>query len=557
MPANYDVALFTDIAQAFNTVGSTDDLEQLSAEFAGDAYAPSVFSPSVFSPSVFSPSVFSPSVFSPSVFSPSVFSPSVFSPSVFSPSVFSPSVFSPSVFSPSVFSPSVFSDGQAYESAQVRSLLAVSANDGTAGEHLSVDTWNNTGEFYVRIAGRNGAHSPGAPFDLAVHLDASSCTDVTPSEQPLAPTTPAPAPGGGTLIIVDYGRMNGDLVTMQDRLETLAAHAVSTGGSSTSGPAHASPSSTSRPTRTPACPYAKNLVAEAIRDIVVDYRDGQSERRLRRDRRCRRRHPLLPLPRRLWARPGVRLRPAGARHELRRRPACGSTTTCPRTPTGRRPSCSSRASRCRSPICPVGRLVETPAEITGMIDAFLADSVLNATSSLVTGYDFLTDGASAVQTSLRAGVGAAGADSLITNQGVPPTNVGPPPGQSWNADQLRTALFGERHDIVYLAGHFSANNLLAADYTTTVNANELTASNVNLTNSLVFSAGCHSGYSVVDGDAVPNVTQTLDWIQALAQKRATVIAGTGYQYGDTDFLEYSERLYKNLAEAFRFGTGAR
>ena len=134
VPANYDVALFTDIAQAFNDVDDTDDLQRLSAEFAGDAFAPSVFSPSVFSPSVFSPSVFSPSVFSPSVFSPSVFSPSVFSPSVFSPSVFSPSVFSPSVFSPSVFSPSVFSDGQAYESVQVRSLIAVSANDGTADE---------------------------------------------------------------------------------------------------------------------------------------------------------------------------------------------------------------------------------------------------------------------------------------------------------------------------------------------------------------------------------------------------------------------------------------
>ena len=54
---------------------------------------------------------------------------------------------------------------------------------------------------------------------------------------------------------------------------------------------------------------------------------------------------------------------------------------------------------------------------------------------------------------------------------------------------------------------------------------------------------------------MPNVTQTLDWIQAFAQKRATLIAGTGYQYGDTDFLEYSERLYANFAEAFRFGTG--
>ena len=49
------------------------------------------------------------------------------------------------------------------------------------------------------------------------------------------------------------------------------------------------------------------------------------------------------------------------------------------------------------PDLPVGRLVETPAEITGMIDAFLADSVLDPTTSLVTGYDFLTDGATSVQ----------------------------------------------------------------------------------------------------------------------------------------------------------------
>ena len=30
--------------------------------------------------------------------------------------------------------------------------------------------------------------------------------------------------------------------------------------------------------------------------------------------------------------------------------------------------------------------------------------------------------------------------------------------------------------------------------------------------------------------------------------------GTGYQYGDTDFLEYSERLYNNFARQLRAGT---
>ena len=49
------------------------------------------------------------------------------------------------------------------------------------------------------------------------------------------------------------------------------------------------------------------------------------------------------------------------------------------------------------------------------------------------------------------------------------------------------------------------------------------------------------------------MTLTLDWAQAFAQKKATLIAGTGYQYGDTDFLEYSERLYANFARQLRAG----
>ena len=51
------------------------------------------------------------------------------------------------------------------------------------------------------------------------------------------------------------------------------------------------------------------------------------------------------------------------------------------------------------------------------------------------------------------------------------------------------------------------------------------------------------------------MTQTLDWAQAFAQKQATLIAGTGYQYGDTDFVEYSEQLYAEFARQLRTGTG--
>ena len=34
-----------------------------------------------------------------------------------------------------------------------------------------------------------------------------------------------------------------------------------------------------------------------------------------------------------------------------------------------------------------------------------------------------------------------------------------------------------------------------------------------------------------------------------------MIAGTGYQYGDTDFIEYSERLYVEFTRQLRTGSG--
>ena len=160
----------------------------------------------------------------------------------------------------------------------------------------------------------------------------------------------------------------------------------------------------------------------------------------------------------------------------------------------------------------------------------------------------------------RDGIPGGQHDTLITDADVPPTTVtegAPSRRESWTATDLRNSLLGSRHDLVFLAGHFSANNTLAADYDTTVNSTELAnAPDGNFTDALVFSVGCHSGYTIVDDEGVPGVTVGLDWTEAFAKEGATLIAGTGYQYGDTDFTEYSERLYADFARQLRTGTGA-
>ena len=57
-----------------------------------------------------------------------------------------------------------------------RSLIGVSATPGTGDETVVVNSWNETGEFYVRVAGRGGAFDPSNLFTLTVTPAGSECT---------------------------------------------------------------------------------------------------------------------------------------------------------------------------------------------------------------------------------------------------------------------------------------------------------------------------------------------------------------------------------------------
>ena len=581
VPDDYNLAVYRDIGSEFQSQlvpQDADDLHKLSAEFAPSVFSPSVFSPSVFSPSVFSPdayapsvfspsvfspSVFSPSVFSPSVFSPSVFSPSVFSPSVFSPSVFSPSVFSPSVFSPSVFSPSVFSEtelAQAFSSAQSRSLIGVSAAPGTGNETVVVNSWNNTGSFYVRVAGQGGAFDPDQLFSLTVERSASSCTGVT--DTAISDRSDAADAGNyATVILTDSGRLDlgdGSPASLEGRLEDLATRTEVDGVVVDVAADARVQELRAQATAHPGCPFAENLVAEEIKTIVDSYRSPGGPEALRYvtivgdDTVI----PFFRYPdQSLLGQESGYFPPVESvsisESSLRRDYVLSQDMY------GSGVEVDIRTSAFPVPGLAVGRLVETPAEIIGMIEAYTdAGGIVSPDSSLVTGYDFLTDAADGVSAQLTAG--GTTVDELITDADVSPQQLEDPgltdPRRfSWNADDLREALLDERHDLVFLAGHFSANSALAADYQTQVITTELADSSVDLENALVISAGCHAGYNLVDGDALAGVALPLDWAQAFAQKRAVLVAGTGYQYGDTDFLEYNERLYRDFTEELRAG----
>ncbi|MDX6256804.1 MAG: large repetitive protein [Frankiales bacterium] len=543
---NYDLTLYNDIGAAFSAPAATTDLNILGAEQSGNAYSPSIYSPSIYSPSIYSPSIYSPSIYSPSIYSPSIYSPSIYSPSIYSPSIYSPSIYSPS---------DAFL--QAFSNAQTRSLIGISALDGTASETISAATWNNSGYFYVRVAGRNGAFS-ASPFRLDLAVTGGPCTGITLNSFAGNATLTGTPGGAKTVVLTDSTRLSLTTAGLSADLTRLAS---ATGGAVVDVSQSARVAALNRQAdANPSCSYAKNLVAQAIRDIVNSFRDTSGTLKYVAIIGGDSVIPFFRYPDAAGLGPENGYVPpvlgtSASQASLQSNNVLGQDAY------GALSDLTIKGSVLPVPDLAVGRLVETPAEIDGQIQQFLGltrQTLPTPKSSLVTGYDFLTSAADQVEGSLQAGLGAgARNDQLITNQGVPTTTVtgssGPSRTTSWTATDLSSSLFGSHHDVVFLAGHFSANSTLAADYSTSLVTPDVAAHPGAFTNSLVFSAGCHSGYNIVDSDGVPGLTLGLDWSQEMAQQKAILIAGTGYQYADTNFLAYSAKIYTMFAAELRAG----
>ncbi len=574
LPANYDLTLFRDIAKTYDRLRQPQDVNELallSAEFAPEMFTPEMFTPEMFTPEMFTPEMFTPEMFTPEMFTPEMFTPEMFTPEMFTPEMFTPEMFTPEMFTPEMFTPEMFTpemftpemftpemftpemftpDRRYYAGALAQSAVAVSAFEGTAPESAVANTWNESGEFYVNVTGRNGAYDPTAPFDLRVTVLGAECNGLTVLDA--APNLGI-LPNGGyaTLFLVDSQRMGVDYSAIASQLNTLAGHPAVNGVIVDVSQFSEIAAANAQADQLYQCVYAKNIVAYGIKAVVDAYRAANPSLRYivpvgNDDVIPFFRYPDQALLANESGYVPPVLETTASQASLRHGYGLSQDTY------GAAIELQRRNTRLPLPELAVGRLVETPAEINATIAAFLASNGTLPTPSraLVTGYDFLSDAATAIQQDLTAGLGVGGSVTpLIDAATTAPVN-------GWTADDLRTALLESgRHDLIYLGGHFSSFSALAADNKTRVLASELLASSVDMRNAIIFSNGCHSGYNLVAGHAVPNVSIEPDWAQVFAAKGAILIAGTGYQYGDTDFTEYGERLYFQFSRELRRGSG--
>ena len=202
----------------------------------------------------------------------------------------------------------------------------------------------------------------------------------------------------------------------------------------------------------------------------------------------------------------------------------------------------------------VSRLVETPAEIAGVIETFLAqDGILAAgdpagNRAVVTGQDFMSDGAQRVSDILSA------------------AKLGPilEPLDTWGADDVRRDLLAAGRPVGDVNAHFTHFGGISArgwnldrrhlDWTGEFLSSTDIVSAPSFTGGLVFSMGCHAGLSVPDDQIAirvkPGATMdpALDVAQAVAQRRGVLIASTGYGYGDTEAIAGTEALIGDFAD---------
>lgn len=570
------VSLHRDPLPFYNSLTNPQSVAVLSAAAADTGFLPSQYLPSQYLPSQYLPSQYLPSQYLPSQYLPSQYLPSQYLPSQSLPSQYLPSQYLPSQYLPSgtlptgalpsqylpsQYLPSQYLPSQymaeAYSGAARRSLIGVSLDPYATVQTIDRNTYDLLEDVYVRVV---GPYDPANPFTLKVTVKGGICSVLqpVPTDRQIIAGPPLAAGTHKTLILTDSSRLPGspaEIALALEKLQLLAGRpdvdgvVIDLAETQYERVVWAN----QQADQNLACPTAKNMVADEIKRVIDSYRAANMASGNTTLQYIVLAGSASVIP--FFQVPDV----AGLANEKEYvvpvKPSTASEAGLKVGLVQGQDGYGTQANISRGdhtfavPELAVGRLVDTANDISTIVDAYIAtNGLVTPDSSLVTGYDFVGDAAEAIKAEADAGTNAI-ADTLIQRPGLSPSDP-----SAWSADDMRAKLFAGGHDLVVLSGHFSAGDLLAADYRTSISASEVAASPV-FANVVIFTLGCHGGYTIPSNDLLASASPDPDWAKAfLRQGAAGYIAATGYAYGDTELTEYGERLFVQLTKELRTGS---
>jgi hypothetical protein len=428
--------------------------------------------------------------------------------------------------------------GTTYVAAQRKGLRAASLTPGLAPETVVLNTRDLTGHLYVRVAG-------GASLGGVFRVTARKTGDASCATAPLQSRAPSTTFGSGvagkrSLILTDtaaYGLTGSSRDAFLATLGTFAAHSTVQGQV-----VDLAADANIQQLRADwllgkTCVAQANLVTDATREVVQRFRTatgGSFEYLINVGG-----DSVIPFRRVAdWA--------EISRESRYNPPLLGATASEASLISDTFLNDDFYVSEAIDgpnrtlylPDAAVGRLVESVADVTAYIAMYLdANGTASPTTALSSGYDFNIDLANYVTSQLELR-GVTVDDELVNDTWT---------SADWRAKVLERAV-QDAFGILSLQGHFSANRLVPADNGQRVLSSELAAvADGRFLKALVYSLGCHSGYSIVDADGTL-LTQVDAFPEVFVRKGATVVAGTGYQYGETVLMKNTEALIALLTE---------
>lgn len=422
-------------------------------------------------------------------------------------------------------------------------VLLAQNDDHTPGTSSQVALASaNTGNYFVKIRQYNPSYL-GAGTEYGVRIREGTPTPTpTPSVTPTPAPTSTPNPSGvRTLILVNRARLvqlhsEGEAAQVMDKLGELAQHAQ-VGGEIIRLDNNTEVSTAYAAWVADQGNIEKaNQVTTVIRNVVMTYlqqRSGIEYLVLVGDDRA------LPMRRIFDTTPRVSEviydhvdvnNPTGA--ALKSNYYLSDDYFADREPT------MHEGRELFIPDLAVGRLIESPSDMIGQIDAFLASSVTVVDNILISGYDFVQDVATGDCDDWEADFGASQVNcSLI--------------GETWTGDafralQLRAASPFKIQSISGHAAHYAQGSPVGSS----TFAQDIVDATFDLSGGLLYTPGCHAGLNVPPN----NADNPLDLPQAFASKGANYIGNTGYGWGMRSNIGLSEKVIRLYTRALLQGT---